>query len=232
MTSKPPASIPFITCHVAVYASNRTTCFYADKDYRCYLEQLGKLCKLHGIALHAYTLLPNHIHLIATPSDRYAIHCLIQDINKVFQNYLQQEYRHSGRLWQEQYHLSPLQEGNFLLDCYRYIELNPVRAGIVSHPGNYSWSSYRCHGYGSENELITLHGSYMALGDSDRERQCAWRKFLDRKPDTFDMYQLKRALFYSRPVGDEKFTAEMASVVKHNNWLPLQTSKTGTHNTA
>ncbi len=135
-------------CHVIQRGNNRQVCFYADEDYLFYKECLLDACKRYHVVTHAYVLMTNHVHLLMTPEDADGISAVMQSVGRRYVQYINKMYCRSGTLWEGRYKASIVSAEDYLLACYRYIEMNPVVASMVEHPGDYRWSSYRANSAG------------------------------------------------------------------------------------
>ena len=139
--------------------------FYADEDYRFYLEKLKDACEKHQCDVHAYVLMTNHVHILMTPQTERSISKAIQMLGRYYVQYFNYSYKRTGTLWEGRYKAALIDSEHYLLTCYRYIELNPVRAeGMVEHPSEYPWSSYRHNALGEPNGLLTAQREYRRLG--------------------------------------------------------------------
>ena len=185
MPRKPRMYLPEIPCHVIQRGNNREACFFAEQDYQFFLEYLAAACRRYRIAIHAYVLMTNHVHLLMTPTTREGISRAMQSIGRRYVQYINREYRRCGTLWESRHKASLVDAERYLLTCYRYIELNPVRAGMVEHPGDYRWSSYRHNAYGEKNALITQHPLYERIHLDGIGRPC-------HRPLSFLRRQLSR----------------------------------------
>lgn len=143
-----------IAWHVIQRGNNRTTCFYADEDYRVYLNTLKEQAAEHGCAVHAYVLMTNHVHLLLTPQRVDSVALTMKHLGQRYVQYINRTYRRSGTLWEERFKSCLAQDEAYVLACYRYIEPNPVRASMVKRPGEYRWSSYRANALGEADELL------------------------------------------------------------------------------
>ena len=148
MPRKPRMYLPGVPCHIVQRGNNRDVCFYSEQDYQFYLECLKSACKRYRVAVHAYVLMTNHVHLLMQPEDEAGISRVMQSLGRRYVQYINHTYRRSGTLWEGRYKSSLINAEEYLLACYRYIELNPVRANMVSHPADYRWTSYRFNGQG------------------------------------------------------------------------------------
>jgi putative transposase len=148
MPRTPRLTLPDVPQHVVQRGNNRQATFFAAEDYRLYLDCLREAAAKYGCALHAYVLMTNHVHLLITPSGRQAVARTMQSVGRRYVQYVNYVYRRSGTLWEGRYKSSLVESEGYLLLCYRYIELNPVRAGMVQRPEDYEGSSYRAHAFG------------------------------------------------------------------------------------
>ena len=142
--------------HVIIRGNNREPIFYADEDYQFCLEKLKKACDKHECDIHAYVLMTNHVHLLITPHKKDGISKVIQMLGRYYVQYFNNTYQRKGTLWEGRYKATLIDSEHYALGCYRYIELNPVRAEMVEHPAEYPWSSYGFNGLGDKISLLSL----------------------------------------------------------------------------
>ena len=171
MARLPRFVIPGQPQHIIVRGINREAIFYSDEDYQFYLEKLESACEKHSCQLHAYVLMTNHIHLLLTPKTETSIGKVIQSVGRYYVQYFNYHYSRTGTLWEGRYKATLIDSETYLLTCYRYIELNPVRAQMVDHPSKYPWSSYRYNALGESTVNITPHRLYQRLAKTPEERQ-------------------------------------------------------------
>jgi len=162
------------TLHVVQRARERRACFSCTGDRAAYLEALRECAARAECAVHAYALMGNHVHLLVTCAREGAAARLMPAIAAGYAHYLAVAYGHEDRVWEDAYDASPVQARRHLLACMRYIEENPVRAGLAAHPGEYPWSSYRANALGEDDALLTPHPHYCSLGRSPLERRAAY----------------------------------------------------------
>jgi putative transposase len=141
-------NLPDIPQHITQRGNNRQVCFHADNDYRLYLELLHEACRAHDCSLHAYVLMTNHAHLLMTPATPEGVSKVMRDLGRDYVRAINRTYRRTGTLWEGRFKSSLVDTNRYCLTCYRYIEFNPVRAGMVSHPADYPWSSYHVNARG------------------------------------------------------------------------------------
>jgi putative transposase len=138
-------------------------CFREDRDYLVYRAMLREAAIRHGCAIHAYCLMSNHVHLLITPDSEDAVAKLMHDLAQPYTRHFNRKYQRTGALWEGRFKSCVVQSGSYVLACYRYIEMNPVRAGMVSRPEHYPWSSYVAN-LGGADDLIEAHPEHSAIG--------------------------------------------------------------------
>lgn len=201
--------------HIVQRGINHEACFFADEDYLYYLQCLREAARGHGCRVHAYVLLPDHMHLLATPRTRGGFEAMLQTVRDRYAQHIRKSYRRSNPLWDGRYKASLVQPDRHLLDCYRYIELEPVRTAIAKHPANYRWSSHVHHALGVADELITEHAQYRKLGADAGERHQAYRE-LSRDPlETAVFKAIEAALGGEKVLGDDQFRQQIELAQKH-----------------
>lgn len=213
MPRRPRINTPMIPQHVVQRGINREPCFFAEEDYHCYLHWLKKSAADWHCAIHAYVLMTNHVHLLVTSARADGIAKLMQSIGRRYVQYINRSYRRTGGLWEGRFKSSLVQAEAYLLTCMRYIELNPVRANMVNDPAQYRWSSYRHNGLGQQDERITQHPLYLALGEDATHRQTAYRGLFRSELDTEALADIRLALAQGQPLGSERFSEIMCAAV-------------------
>ena len=205
MPRRPRIKLAGIPQHVVQRGINREPCFYADEDCHSYLHWLEKAAADWHCAVHAYVLMTNHVHLLVTPETETGIAKLMQAVGRRYVQYINRSYRRTGSLWEGRYKSSVIQAETYLLTCMRYIELNPVRAGMVQDPGQYRWSSYRHNGQGQADPRITPHPLYLAIDRDGTERQAAYRALFRSELDEEALADIRLALSQGQPLGHGYF---------------------------
>jgi putative transposase len=171
--------IPDLTVHIVQRGHDRRRCFFAEADHFAYLDLLGTFAPRLGCSVHAYCLMTNHIHLLVTP---HAPDSCAQLMKNVGQRYVQQinlRLGRTGTLWEGRYHSCLVASERHALACYRYIECNPVRPGMVSCAAEYPWSSYRANVHGEPSGFLVPHPAYLALAEESSGRASAYRALCD-----------------------------------------------------
>lgn len=143
--------------HIVQRGHNRAACFFDDQDRRAYLGWLHEALVREHCRLHAYVLMTNHVHLLLTPEEVERVPQVLISVGRRYVQYVNHTYGRTGTLWDGRYKSSLVQAETYLLFCHRYVELNPVRAGMVADPARYRWSSYRANALGEADTLVTPH---------------------------------------------------------------------------
>lgn len=175
MARRPRIYIPGVAHHLIQRGNNREACFYEEADYKAYLSHLYDVATQYSVAIHAFVLMTNHVHLLATPSNEQALGKMMQALGRRYVQFFNHKYSRTGTLWEGRYKSTLVQSEQYLLTVYRYIELNPVRASMVKHASEYPWSSYRFNAVGLNIQLISPHREYLKLGNSPDARQKYYR---------------------------------------------------------
>lgn len=196
--------------------NNQSVCFVAEDDYRFYLYQLGDLADRHDCAVHAYVLMIDHVQMLMTPENADGVSRLMKQLSQRYVQYFNRAYGRRGTLWDGRFRSRLVQAQDLLLRCYRYIELNPVRAGIASHPGDYDWSSYRHNAEGAPSGLLRPHVEYLALGGTDGERREAYRAFCGATPDPAEVAVISKCVYPGRVPDSNQLRDAMAQARTHH----------------
>jgi putative transposase len=200
--------------HIIQRGNNRTACFYADKDYALYLHHLGEMAREFQCAVHAYVLMTNHVHLLLTPALPDGPSLLMKHLGQRYVQYVNRSYRRSGTLWEGRFRSSIVQETGYFLRCHRYIELNPERANMVSHPRDYRWSSFAANAGLASSKLLTPHSEYLALGRNDNERGAAYCELFHSELDLVQLDAIRSAVNGGFALGNDRFKAQIAEMLK------------------
>lgn len=205
MPRRPRYELIGVPQHVIQRGVDRQPVFFSDDDCRIYLDWLGEYARKRDVALHAYCLMTNHVHLLLSAPSAGALAGLMQDMGRRYVQYVNRTYRRSGGLWQGRYKASYVQSERYLLACMRYVELNPVRAGMVPVPEEYRWSSYCANALGAEDKLLTPHDQYLAFGLTAEERRNAYRGLFATEMDEPAWNLIRTATQQGVMVGDSRF---------------------------
>jgi putative transposase len=175
MARLPRLTVPGYPHHIIQRGNNRQPIFAADEDYRRALEFLEEHARAAGVAVHAYVLMSNHFHLLATPETAEGIPQMMQAVGRRYVRYFNQRQSRTGTLWEGRYRSTLIQAERYLLSCMVYIDLNPVRAGMVDLPQRYPWSSHAHYVNGRPDRLVTPHPMWWELGNTPFAREAAYR---------------------------------------------------------
>ena len=184
---------------------NRQQTFFEDEDYRLFLAVLCKSARRYGCSVHAYVLMTNHVHLLVSPQTRQAIPLVFQALGRSYVQAINRKYERSGTLWEGRYRACLVDTEEYLLTCYRYIELNPVRAGLVRAPSQYTYSSYHYNALGGRDPVVTPHQRYLALGDDSKSRSAAYRELFGDVIDEKTLRSIRRSTNACRVLGADDF---------------------------
>ena len=199
--------------HVIQRGNNRTACFAADCDYRLYLALIGELAPKFGCELHAYVLMTNHAHLLMTPRDAQGASHLMKHLGQRYVQYVNRLYQRTGSLWEGRFRSSVIDSDGYLLRCYRYIECNPVRAGMVQDPGAYPWSSYHANALGADDAVVTPHARYLALGTDDASRRAGYLRIFATEMTPSELARIRDAANGGFALGSERFVDEIEAAL-------------------
>lgn len=213
MARLPRYNLPGQPQHVILRGNNRNIIFVADEDYHFFIECLQKASEQHGCAIHAYVLMTNHVHLLLTPEHEDSIGKALQSIGRRYVQYFNFTQKRTGTLWEGRYKATLIDSERYLLTCYRYIELNPVRANMVAHPSDYPWSSYLCHAEGKNDKLISDHELYGALGKNDEIRQAAYRALFKAHVGEATLNEIRDATNKGWALGNDQFMEKISMAV-------------------
>jgi putative transposase len=170
------AHVPGVTLHVRQRGNNRCAVFGDESDYEAFLVMLQSATDRYDVKVHGYTLMTTHTHLQLTPSNGHGTAKAMQQLSVRYVLYFNGKYQRVGTLWTGRYKAKPIKDERYWLNCLRYIEQNPVRAGLVIRPDQYRWSSYRAHAFGEGPDWLASHPVLEALGADTEQRQAAYRQ--------------------------------------------------------
>jgi putative transposase len=185
--------VPDVTLHVSQRGHNRQLCFREDTDRLVYLVLLRDCLGKSGCALHAYCLMTNHVHLLVTPPDAKACATFMRNLGQRYAQYFNRRYERSGSLWEGRPHSCLVDSARYVVGCYRYIERNPVRAGMVTCSSMYKWSSHEANAGRIVDPIVSPHAEYLGLGTDDRQRYAAYRQLFEEADDPQFLTEIRGA---------------------------------------
>lgn len=195
--------------HVVQRGNNRQICFADDADLKAYAHWLREGTGKYGVAVHAWVFMTNHVHLLVTPDSADGVSRCMQYLGRHYVRRFNKRYRRTGTLFEGRFKSSVVQSRGYLLACQRYIELNPVRAGMVRDPADYPWSSYRAHAFGTSVGLWQPHQEYLTLGETPAQRRSAYRQFFAEELTARVVTNIRSALNTGLALGNDRFRAEV-----------------------
>jgi putative transposase len=209
MARKPRLDLAEVPQHIVQRGNNRGPCFFDDGDHRAYLDLLREAARAAGVSVHAYALMTNHTHLLVTPREAGRVSAMMQALGRRYVQWINKRRGRTGTLFDGRFKSSLVDSERYLLCCYRYIELNPVRAGMVAQPADYPWSSYRCNALGHADNLVTAHEAVAALGATPDQRQDIYRAFVAEGVSTQEREAIRDHLLQGRALGSAGFQARV-----------------------
>ena len=200
------------TYHVLTRGNNGQTVFHQDADYQRYLQLLSECAKAHQLKLYHFALMPNHVHLVLEAAQGGGLSHAMHGLNLTYALFYQRHYQYRGHLWQDRFKSLLIDRDSYLLECGRYVELNPVRGGLTKDPRDYAWSSYRVYAEGVDNPLIAPNPLYETLGATVQKRQHEYREFIQRGIAQEPSLHLDRYQFIGGTTASMKVLEELFGV--------------------
>jgi putative transposase len=213
MARLPRLDLPQVPQHIVQRGNDRQPCFVADEDYLSYRSDLADAAALCGCAIHAYVLMTNHVHLLVTGAERGAVSHMMQRLGRRYVACFNARYGRTGTLWEGRFKTSLIDSQRYLLTCYRYIELNPVRAAMVVSPAEYPWSSYRHNAQGEPDPLVTPHTQYLQLGPDPATRQATYRGLFADALGEDELANIRAHVQQQKALGTSRFQAEVEALL-------------------
>lgn len=206
--------LPGLPQHLIVRGNNRSPLFFQANDRGVFLRYLGEACPVNDCDVHAFVLMTNHVHLLATSRARMGLSKAMQDIGRRYARYVNSAYRRTGTLYEGRFKSSLVETGTYLLTCMRYIELNPVRAGMARHPGGYPWSSFSQNVSGEPTGLVKPHAEYLQLGTTPERRGDAYLRLFEEAIPDRELVAIRESAEKSRALGSEAFCAGVEATLR------------------
>jgi putative transposase len=197
-------------------------CFFGEADRRFYLKCLADSASRRGCAIHAYVLMGNHVHLLTTPSETGAIGAMMQDLGRRYVRVINTLHGRTGTLWEARYKSSLIDSENYFLTCQRYIELNPVRAGMVAHPRAYLWSSHSHYTGERESPLVSEHPVYLSLASCPAERRAAYLELFQAPLEERKLAGIRQAINTDSGFGSEAFLDRVETELGRSARVPVR----------
>ena len=214
MARLPRLIVPGQPHHVIQTGNNNQPIFRETEDYQAFLGWLRTAAKNYKVAVHAYVLMPDHLHLLVTPADADGLGQMMQWIGRYYVPYFNQKYGRSGTLWNGRYKTSLIDAEQYFMSCSRYIEFNPVRNGMVGRAEDYPWSSYPHHAGLRSDGLIVDHPKFWELGNTPFQREAAYIALAEPALSEDEISVISKALLKGWPLGTEQFKTALQHKVK------------------
>ena len=200
--------------HVIHRGAGGKKVFHNAALYRLYRDWLMDAAQTYGVEVHAYVLMPNHLHLLLTPATAESLPRMMQSLGRRHVRFVNATKKRTGTLWDGRYRATPIDSDEYFLMCSLYIEQNPIRAGLAAHPRDYPWSSYGANAHGKPAPIVAGHAQYSALGRNAEARQKAYRELFRTKLDPGFIQALRTATNGGWALGDERFQRRIAKSAK------------------
>jgi putative transposase len=213
MPRKPRFYLPGVPAHIVQRGNNRQAVFFCDEDYQVYLMWLREGAIKCGCKVHAYVLMTNHVHLLVTPESRESISKMIQHVGRHYVQYINAVYGKTGTLWEGRHKGCVIDSDGYLLTCMRYIELNPVRAGMVDNPIDYRWSSYAANASGAIDRVVVPHDVYIGLDNHSEVRQACYRELYSNTLNPEQIDTIRATVQTGTPLGNDRFRDQVEAAL-------------------
>jgi putative transposase len=217
MARLPRYVIPGQPQHLIQRGNNRQAIFLSEDDYVFFRDALVQAAQKQGLAVHAYVWMTNHVHLLATPASDDSISKVFQSVGRRYVQYFNARYQRTGTLWEGRYRATVVDSERYLLAVMRYIELNPVRAGMVTHPNDYRWSSYAFNArneQSTETVWLTAHEEYLRLGQTSAAREAAYQQLFDASIAEDALREIRERTHSGWALGDAAYQQRVESLTQ------------------
>jgi len=211
MPRQPRFWYPGAVLHVVQRGHDRAAVFLGDSDRRRYLDWLVEAAREHGVAVHAYVLMPNHVHLLASPATAEAMPRMMQTLGRRYVGWFNHVHRRTGTLWEGRYKATLVDTDAYFLACMRYVELNPVRAHLVVAASEFRWSSHRANAFGAQDALITRHALYVGLAAEPQRRCDVYRRWCGEALDDDELRAIREATRFEWVLGSDAYRQFVAT---------------------
>jgi len=212
MPRQPRLVLPEVALHVVQRGNDRQICFREDTDCIVYLTVLHELASKTCVAVHAYCLMTNHVHLLLTPSDEGSCAALMRNLGQRYVQYFNRRHLRTGTLWEGRYRSCLVDSAAYVLACHRYIERNPVRAGMVASPEMYRWSSYHGNAGRAQDTILSPHVEYLALAREGPERHAAYRRLVGEHEEASFLSAVRDATNGGYPLASPELKTRLAAI--------------------
>lgn len=213
--------LPGVPLHITQRGVNRGAVFVDDEDRHHYLDLLSRATVSHGVAVHAYVLMGNHVHLLTSSEESGAISSAMRWLGQCYAQAFNRKYHRTGALWEGRFKSCLVDSDHYLLAVYRYIELNPVRAAMADAPELYRWSSVHGNLGLMSDQLLSPHPVFLGLGANMSSRAYAYRQWLMQGVHPDELRAIRGYLAQERALGSERFTSMVEKTLGQSAiWRP------------
>ena len=202
-------TIPSFPHHLVQRGNNRQPTFHEAADYELLLKLLAEHAQREKVAIHAYVLMGNHFHLLATPETLTGLPRMMQAVGRRYVQYFNRRYQRTGTLWEGRYKATLVQTERYLLACMAYIDLNPVRAGLVREAKDYIWSSHGHYIGQRDDKIVSTHSLFWALGNTPFAREAAYADLVQAGVTPAQQADLTRSALNGWALGEERFVRDL-----------------------
>jgi putative transposase len=209
MARQPRLIVPEQPHHVIQRGNNRQIIYREEADYQQFLVWLKEGARFYDVAIHAYVLMPNHVHLLATPSDATGLALMMQKVGRLYVPWFNHKYERSGGLFEGRFRTSLIDSDRYFMTCSRYIELNPVRAQLSVAPGDYPWSSYAHHAGARLDTLVSDHSLFWGLGNTPFQREAAYIDMVQQGLSSEEVDFITTSILRNKPLGSDSFKSQL-----------------------
>jgi putative transposase len=221
-------AIPFMPLHIRQRGIDKAACFARDTDFDLYTGLLEELVGKSRCQLHAYVLMPNHVHLLLTGEEPTAASAFMKALAQRYSQYFNRTRGRTGPMWEGRFRSSPVESERYLLTLYRYIELNPVRAGLVRLPHHYRWSSFHHNALGAPLDFLAPHPGFLQLGASGAERTRAYLEYTAEVTTDEELAVIRESIDANAALGSSGFVeAVEAALGRRAGVIPRGRPRTG-----
>ena len=214
MPRSPRIDFPGLPQHLIVRGNNHGDIFFRDGDRLVFLKYLAEACARDDCEVHAFVLMTNHVHLLATGNGSMSLSRMMQDVGRRYVKYVNTAYKRSGALYEGRFKSSLVESSSYFLTCMRYIELNPVRAGMTPSPAEYPWSSFAQNASGEPGGLVSAHPEYVALGADPARRAMIYVKLFEEAITDRHLAAIRESGRMGRALGSDRFCAAVEATLR------------------
>lgn len=215
MARLPRLVLPNLPLHIMHRGNNRQKIFENKGDMSRILSDIAKSLIKADCQLHAYVIMTNHLHLLVTPKDKHQLAVFMQSMTNRYVRYFNSSRERTGTIWEGRFKSCLVDSDHYLFTLYKYIEMNPIKAGLVSDPKEYPWSSYHHNALGAVDPLISEHPLYLDLAATKGERAAHYQSMMSHVDLSEDNLNITEATIRGEALGDVNF----------KNWVSLQTGR-------